>query len=140
VTRSTIADTLDAIIGWPLLMAWLVLIFALSSIPNRIVVIEPSPFPFDKVAHGIEYAVLAFIIAWLARRRWRSVALAMLLAIALSTLYGVTDELHQIVVPGRDAGLPDFYADVVGAIIGALMAGVVTWLGGRKSGVRSSKD
>lgn len=129
MTRSTILDTLDAIIGWQVLVAWLVLIFALSSIPNRIVVSEPSPFPFDKVAHGIEYAVLAFMIAWLARRRWGSVGLAMALGVALSTLYGATDELHQIYVPGRDAGLPDFYADVVGAVVGAAVAGVVMRLG-----------
>ncbi len=124
-----IHDAIDSLIGWPALVAWMALIFALSSIPNRIVVTGPPSFPYDKIAHVVEYAVLAFIIAWLARRHWRSIALAMLLAIALSTLYGVTDELHQIIVPGRDPGLPDFAADVVGALIGAAVASAVMRLG-----------
>ncbi len=120
-----VIESIDSIIGWPLLVAWLVLIFALSSIPNRIIVVGPPGFPFDKIAHAVAFGVLAFIITWLARRRWRSVALAMALGVVLSTLYGVTDELHQIYVPGRDAGLPDLAANAVGAIIGALVAGVL---------------
>lgn len=39
------------------------------------------------------------------------------LPIIASALYGVSDEVHQIFVPGRTASIDDWIADVVGAIL-----------------------
>ena len=42
-------------------------------------------------------------------------------AIILATLYGVTDEFHQLFVPGRSADPYDVLADFVGASIGSTL-------------------
>jgi VanZ family protein len=98
------------------------LLFVLSSMPDL-----PSGPPglTDKHAHSIAYAVLGGLLlralsgaAW-AGITWRRVAAA----VALSTLYGVTDELHQWFVPGREASLADLAADAVGAGVAAVVLG-----------------
>jgi VanZ family protein len=43
-------------------------------------------------------------------------------ALLASSAYGVTDELHQHFVPGRDVTLGDLLADVIGAAAGASIA------------------
>jgi len=54
-----------------------------------------------------------------------------LLAVLASTVYGVTDEVHQRFVPGRTADLLDLAADAVGATIAAVGALAARWLRGR---------
>jgi VanZ family protein len=48
----------------------------------------------------------------------RVVAAAALFAI----IYGATDELHQLFVPGRNADLYDVFADGIGGLLGASIA------------------
>ena len=38
----------------------------------------------------------------------------------IGTLYGLSDELHQSFVPGRDASIEDAAADAFGALLGSL--------------------
>jgi VanZ family protein len=101
----------------------MVVIFVLSSIPD----IGALPGgATDKSWHAIGYGALGvFLLLPLADGRlagatWRR-ALA---AIALAILYGMSDELHQAVVPGRSPDMHDLMADAAGA------AGAVTvvWL------------
>ena len=51
------------------------------------------------------------------------------LALALAAGYGITDEIHQMFVPGRSAELKDVYADALGAAagIGACWAWGIIW-------------
>jgi VanZ family protein len=49
-----------------------------------------------------------------------------LAAIALATMYGVSDEFHQSFVPGRSPDRFDVVADCVGATIGVAFG----WLAG----------
>ncbi len=110
---------------WPVLLAWMALIFALSSIPNEVVNVAPQRIPFDKMAHGSEYAVLGFLLFGIGRAHARGVRAGVVLAaaaVALATLYGATDELHQRFVPGRDPDLHDLAADGMGSAVGALAA------------------
>ncbi len=82
----------------------------------------------DKVFHFIEYLGLAFLIAnctprnyTLRRRFW--------LAFSVAAVYGITDELHQSFVPGRDATLGDWAADAAGSWAGAwFLLRAETWL------------
>jgi VanZ family protein len=76
----------------------------------------------DKVLHAVEYAVLGGLcyraLRWGASGQVASHAL--LLAIVMASLYGVTDEAHQFFVPFRESSWQDWLADTIGATIGAL--------------------
>jgi len=41
-------------------------------------------------------------------------------SIVSASVYGISDEIHQYFVPGRNADLFDVVADILGAICGAL--------------------
>lgn len=90
---------------------------------------QPNPLPAlttrfsDKLLHAVEYGGLAGLLAvGLARLRPGRVVRAALLAMALAAAYGLTDELHQAFVPGRDASLLDWAFDALGAVVGGILA------------------
>ncbi len=71
--------------------------------------------------HVVEYSVLGFLMAGSVFNldlRF-SKRFLFILVVTLSTLYGLSDEIHQSFVPGRDADLGDVMADGVGSLIGA---------------------
>lgn len=76
----------------------------------------------DKVIHICLYAVLGALCYWtLLATTLRGRAMLPHLAAAIATLYGVTDELHQLFVPGRSCDVLDLAADLAGAIIGSFI-------------------
>ena len=97
-------------------------IFALSSRPLPQAV---SRVP-DWATHGAGYAILcALVCRALAGGRIRAVTgRAALAAVAISVLYGVTDEFHQSFVPGRNADPWDLLKDLGGATVAA---GLCAW-------------
>lgn len=122
MTRRPI-DLRSPLFLWGPVVLMLVVIFGASSIPN----LKTLPGNIsDKSGHSIGYAMLGgVILRALAGGRLRGVTLAKgLAAIALATLYGVTDEFHQLFVPGRSADRFDVLADFVGASIGV----TIGWL------------
>jgi VanZ family protein len=76
----------------------------------------------DKLAHLTIYGVFGALIA---RACWRtgsrSPLRVVVLATLLATAYGLSDEVHQRFVPGRQFELLDLLADAVGAVCGALL-------------------
>jgi len=76
----------------------------------------------DKVLHAVEYAGLGGLcyraFRWGASGQVASRAL--LFAITAASLYGITDETHQLFVPFRESSWQDWLADTAGAAIGAL--------------------
>ncbi len=107
----------DVLRLWGPVAAWIVLLFALSS---RAVPAPASHIP-DWMTHGAAYAVLAVLACRaLAGGLKRPVtARVAALAVLISTLYGVTDELHQSFVPGRVADAWDVLKNLAGAVAGA---------------------
>lgn len=108
---------------WGPVWAAMALIFAasaLSRVPSAARAID------DGIWHGLGYGVLAaLLLRAFAAARWEAVTgRTALLATAVATLYGVTDELHQWFVPGRTAEWSDLVADAAGAAVvcGALWA------------------
>ena len=99
------------------------LIFGLSSIS-----IPPTlPGGSDKGAHAILYAGLGtLLLRALAGGQFRRIAVRTLLtAIVLAAAYGVSDEIHQLFVPGRSYEIADMVADAAGA--GVATIGVTLW-------------
>jgi VanZ family protein len=82
----------------------------------------------DKPTHSIGYALLGvlFVRALAGGLPTRISPGVALLGIALTTAYGITDEIHQWFVPGRFADVNDVAADAIGGAIGAALC----WLWG----------
>ncbi len=75
------------------------------------------PAPWDKFAHIALFAVISAAIGLASGRAGTSMVL---LAVAGTLLLGLVDEWHQGFLPGRNAGLGDLAADLLGAVAGAL--------------------
>jgi hypothetical protein len=103
---------------WVPTIGYCVLIFVLSSVSKGVSV--PWSFGFDKVLHVIEYGILGFLLARsLANYKSRiSSAPLIMWVVALTALYGLSDEVHQFFVPGRNASVWDVVADSLGAVLG----------------------
>jgi hypothetical protein len=84
------------------------------------VAVNLIPTPWDKLVHGVIFALLAWAIGiGSGLSKWHR----LILAFFGSMLIGILDEWHQMYLPGRQAGWPDLAADAVGSIIGtALLA------------------
>jgi VanZ family protein len=107
---------------WRPALVWAAVLFGLSSIPGTSLPEVPGT-QTDKLVHGTLYLVLGALCARALRRTWTATAPRMvLLATLLATLYGVTDELHQLLTPRRSCDWHDALADAVGGLLGALLA------------------
>jgi VanZ family protein len=90
----------------------------------------PSPdtgprFPLkDKVLHMAAYGLLAALFARACRRTWpqRHTQLQLIfISVVFSSLYGLSDELHQSLVTARQAEFMDGVADFAGSLLGAVI-------------------
>jgi VanZ family protein len=101
-------------IYWILSVLYMGLIFFVSSYP---VPIRTPSFPlFDKMVHILEYGILASLIYLTLRERIAIRYHLFLLAFIIAFLYGVSDEIHQYFVHGRNADIFDAMADGIGAL------------------------
>lgn len=109
--------TFQAYAAWAAVLLYMGLIFYLSHQPTTPI---PMRFPYqDKVMHFGAYFILAALLAHAfypgtSKRRFA-------LALVVASLYGVSDEIHQMFVPGRDASIGDWLADSLGAWVGAYL-------------------
>jgi hypothetical protein len=109
---------------WGPVLLQMAVIFGVSSLHN--VGRLPGGMS-DKVGHTIGYVILgAALLRALARGRLSGVTwVTALVAMVLTTMYGVSDEIHQMFVPGRTADPMDVLADGVGATLAAALGGLM---------------
>jgi VanZ family protein len=108
---------------WGPVLLYMGLIFWSSS-RERPEVLNSAP---DYLLHGLEYAVLsALCVRALAKRLFSGVRGAHVAGgIAIAVLYGMTDEWHQLHVPGREGSVADVGFDFLGAsLAGVLLVGI----------------
>lgn len=86
---------------------------SLSRIPPAIIEVQSNTF----ILHMIEYAILSILLfrAFINSKNTMFKEKAIHLAIIISILYGITDEIHQYFVPGRFTSVLDLLANSVGA-------------------------
>jgi len=87
----------------------------------------------DKLLHLFGYVVLGGLALFGAGARplLRNAAVAW----AVVAIWGAADEWHQSFVPGRDASLGDFAADLAGAALGV---GLLAWWSSRRRAPETS--
>jgi VanZ family protein len=76
----------------------------------------------DKVLHAVEYGILS-LLCYRAFRWAAGSAVArqaVVLAIVAASVFGLTDEVHQVFVPLRESSWQDWLADTIGAVMGAM--------------------
>ena len=83
--------------------------------PGQLVLIHAA---VRKAAHFLEYLVLSILLYRALRAGQHTRLGAAAIAFVVSGLYAVTDELHQLFVPGRTAAAADCLIDVSGAAAG----------------------
>jgi VanZ family protein len=111
-------------------IAWALLLFALSSIPDLSSPIHLTKWQ-DKIDHFIAYAIFgALVLRALSVNRPAASNREFALTLTAAILYGATDELHQYFVPGRYMDYKDLTADAVGVFVGAVF---YMWLSRRRS-------
>jgi VanZ family protein len=95
---------------WGPVVLWAGVIFALSSIPS----LSSGLGAWDEVlrsfAHAAEFAVLGALLSRATQMPWA--------ALALGSLYAVTDEVHQSFVTGRAGAPTDWAIDTAGVALG----------------------
>ena len=82
----------------------------------------------DKQSHSLAYTLLGALMvrALAGGLGGRISARTAVLGILFTTLYGASDEYHQMFIAGRSSEMYDLYADAVGGALGAF----VCWLWG----------
>jgi len=109
-----------------LVIVWMGVIFAGSSIPGQELQGISTP---DYILHTAEYAVLGALLGWWCIFRNRAVSPdpslfpypCLILSVLAGSIYGIIDELHQGLVPGRYMDPRDWAADTVGTFMGAFI-------------------
>jgi VanZ family protein len=99
---------------WLPVVVWAAVIFTLSSVPDLGTGLGGWDVVLRKIGHAGEFAVLGALLARALGPSWP--------AFAAGVLYAVSDEVHQVFVPGRAGSPLDVAIDAVG-----LALGVVLW-------------
>lgn len=110
------------------LVLYCAVMYYISSLPS-----PPTPdlgFEWgDKIVHAGAFGLMGLFAIRAAR--WfgegKTLAMWIFFGVLFCIAYAALDELHQSYVPGRDADVMDWVADVVGA----LLAGGAVWLAAR---------
>lgn len=104
--------------AWVTVFVWLAFVEVLTSLPGSALPTFSSLPPWtDKVVHFCMYGMLGALLArvgvlenWSRRR--------MIMTVVMVSLFGVLDELHQLFIPGRVAGVGDWVMDTSGSATG----------------------
>lgn len=133
------------IISWVAVFLWMGIIFYLSAqvaaqsdelsqgIAERLLSAVAKAFPglnvdyiqsnfiVRKSAHFLTYLVLSVLTMNALRRSGIKGVRQIAIAIGICVLYAISDEVHQLFVPGRSGQLKDVLLDSRGAIVGAAL-------------------
>lgn len=141
-------------ISYLLLITWLFLIFYLSNQPGDISggessniiyhsfefiynifhiptthlndVVEILHNPIREFMHFLEYLVLGLLVMNVLKQNKISENV-ILISIMFCFIYAITDEIHQIFIPGRTFEYLDISLDTLGSILGSILGYQIFW-------------
>jgi VanZ family protein len=99
-------------------IVWAVLILVVSSIPD----LSTPGLGFtmtDKIGHFAEYFILGFLTARAVSIFNKRPLSIFWISSALASGYGILDEFHQLLIPGRTTEGLDMTANILGSILAA---------------------
>jgi hypothetical protein len=105
-----------------LLIAWILIIITLSSIPNvptlKIHTSGGAVIRLDYLIHFFEYGLLTFL-AFLsfAGNEFKIIFKKYILIIISLIIFAALDEFHQKLIPGRSFNIKDIISDVSGILV-----------------------
>lgn len=96
---------------------------------EKVLHISISHGPLRKFAHALEFCALGAAVEFgffVTLKRVAPVA-----SLMFSLVYALSDEIHQIFVPGRACMAKDVFIDLCGAAAGTIFVIVLVWLAGK---------
>ncbi len=113
------------------------LIFFLSSGP---IDIDLKFFYWDKGWHWLEFLLLGFLLSFGFFRVFSDrPVLAIYLTLMTGAVVGVSDEIHQLFVPGRNCDWKDWMADITGVAVGLIIY-LISEKKLKKTGIKSNPE
>ena len=91
-----------------------------------------------KLAHMIEYAILSVSVAYALEIQYRfeptkrSWLIRMAGTLLLCFVYAITDEIHQLFVPGRHGAVRDVLIDSLGALVAFIILNLIIMIKEKK--------
>lgn len=82
-----------------------------------------------KLAHITLFSLLGFFASnyFICTEKYASIKKAFVITFVLCILYAISDEFHQMFIPGRGASPMDILWDLIGSIIGILVSFLIIW-------------
>lgn len=106
-------------VRWAMLLGWLFIIFMFSQQPDYgHTAASWGEFIARKLAHIIEYAILAILIYGVFTATGSVTKKHLAWVLVFSIVFATIDEYHQTFVPGRSGVMTDVLVDTIGAIMG----------------------
>lgn len=97
---------------------------------------ERIDYPVRKTAHATEYACFSILLMLMYQSYGLEGRKKVVISFLSAVIYAVTDEIHQLFVPGRACRITDMMIDSAGAAVGILFFMIVSffvvWLVRRK--------
>jgi len=91
---------------------------------EKTLIISKISTPIRKLAHFTEYFILSIVIniAVIQTKRKTSLSMSTLaISFVFGVLYAVSDEVHQLFVPGRAGAIIDVFIDSAGVAFGCVL-------------------
>lgn len=101
---------------------------------NRAKLIDQLQTPIRKCAHMTEYAILAILIFTALNVDGLFTGYCWGTAWLFATIFAISDEIHQLFVPGRSGKVTDVLIDSIGCIVGLIILSLVRRLNKIKDG------
>lgn len=101
------------------LYLYIVFIFALSSIPSKLLPETETEIPIDKIVHFFEYGIFSMLLFRLISRK-KSVLESAIIVIFISASLGAIDESYQSFT-NRSTDVKDWITDWIGATVGVVV-------------------
>ena len=86
--------------------------------PEKVKLIDRINAIAREYMHGVVFLALGLLTQNASTQSGAKGRKAIVISLAICLLYGITDEIHQLFVPGRAFQISDLVMDAIGSIIG----------------------